>query len=299
MVFSRREAPKIMEAASNGGPKKSEKEVSLPGTVMPSRPKQKAVTDDRELINEMKKYKEPLLWETLQPTAGVVLREKGKEKQGPIFSTGLSANSTMNTFKVTKTEYQDNMRSGVIVRGGGDRSNSQPQVKTEHLEVPLKTISPIKQSGGLKKKFTFLPPLDLQEQKPEITVHSSRLLDTLMNPNESTAQLSAFSSRTDRQLLSTKSVSKAGIKSSEDLTMKMNTVDEFNMHILHASDWGKQANVNNTHQNPLTLPKLRRHGPNLGFKLKLPRERDFRRSGVHTPASPLSSLRESKTKDFF
>ena len=296
-VTTRKEPPKQLDLPTNNLQKKPDLKEII--SASPTKLRHKPITDDKELLKEFKRYKEPFVWDVLQPTPGVALKQGGKLKQGPSFSEAEMLSTTTKSMRVSKLHYDDKIKSGAIHRDE-ERSSSVSQLRVPQFDPKISLPSSNRQNNSLhKKSSSFLPAIDSLEHKPEIKVHSSRLMAalTMQNDNMSLATEYASGSLTDRQLASTKSVYAGETKVFEDMSLKLSKLDEFNANIMRTNDWGKQANVYNMNQAPLSFPKFghSKSKPSLGFKLKLPRERDFKQ----TLTSPIMSMRESKTKDFF
>ena len=280
-------------------PKKEEKDILFLMAQKPTNSnKGKAVTDDRELAKQFRTYRDPIQWDSFKITPGVALKEGGRLKEGPDFVGTFVTDPGDGKLRITKEEYNAKMRSAVINKDGLrlDASSSLHK-KTESLDTSSPLFLQKSPQTKARGKFSFLPPLDTSESKPEVRIHSSKLLELMTKPTETMPQNSPYTALTDRPMQSTKH----GLTSSEDQSLRINRNDEFNMRILQSSDWGKQVSVNVATQNPQPFPRLSRNAmkASVGLKIKTPRDRDIRQGYFLNTHNPLRSARESRAQNLF
>lgn len=254
------------------------------------------ITDDRELIKQFRKHTDPMPWELITPREGVALKEGFKMKQGPEFGSSRTMTLTDETLRITANEYRSKLRSAQIGKGP-DGDNRFSQTEPVEMTRPSTTLNVPRGTRQKTNHFSTLPPLETDEFKSDIKIHSARLFETLTKPAEKATPMSTLTT-TDQHLMSAKSDYNSSIKVKMGEQNTMTKVDEFNMKILQAGDWGRIQNQYGFAP-PVSFPKARPSTvkSTIGV-LKSPREREARKGSLSNTESFLKSMRETKTSGF-
>lgn len=216
-------------------------------------------------------YVAPNIFDHLDPKAGVMVKKGGLAKRGFNFS-GLTADSSLpslgstmtNWNKLTRGDYESLVKAGLSQRQSmikledtnGSRTPSLRQTPRGFDRSPASKfrsgsspMNKLRLDGRGDQSPFHIETVEETEKKP-VKVHSSKLLETLLQPGVESVN---FSKGRELRPMTERSRGVRGVTIDE--SQRKTPVDEFNMNILTASNWGKGGSQYIEPQNPLVLPK--------------------------------------------